>query len=582
MVIDTETTSLPGEPPGSAKSPITASLVGISLALETDRAYYIPVSHSYEGAPEQLSKEYVLDRLKNILEDPSIKKTGHNIKYDLIVLKNEGIELKGISFDTMLASYLLNPNRSRHSLEDVSMSYLHISKRSYNDVTDKGKKNFSEVPIEEAAVYSGEDSAVTLKLKEHLEPALKKEGLDKLFHDMEVPLIEVLADIEMSGIKIDLPLMKKHSKELEKELAGLEKRIYFIAGEEFNINSPKQLQEILFDKLGLRTIKKIKTGFSTNVDVLEQLGQEHELPQEILEHRSLSKIRNTYVDALPRLINPKTGRLHTSFNQTITATGRLSSSEPNLQNIPIRGEWGKRIRKAFIAEKGHLFLSSDYSQIELRILAHLSQDPELLDVFSKDGDVHTRTACQLFNVPAEQATSDMRRMAKTVNFGIIYGISPYGLSQQLKIPPDEAKHYIHTYFHQYKGVQQYMDALIKDAVKKGYVSTLLNRKREIPELNSSNKNTRQQGERLAINSPIQGTAADIIKLSMINIWHRLNKERLQTKMLLQVHDELLFEVPEKEMDKVRSMVKEEMEQVINLSVPVKVDIGIGENWAEAH
>ena len=573
VAIDTETTS---------KLPMIAELVGISFSIEPEKAYYIPLAHSYPGMPKQLSKEYVLGKLKMILENPEIKKTGHNIKYDLIVLKNESINLKGIAFDTMLASYLLNPNKTNHNLEDVSMTYLSIKKLSFNDITDKGKKNFREVSIEDAAKYSGEDAAVTLKLKYILETEIEKEGLAKLFCDIEMPLIEVLADIEIAGIKIDLPLMEGFSKELEKELAGIEKRIYFLAGEEFNINSPKQLQEILFEKLGLRTLKKTKTGFSTDVGVLEELALEHELPKEILEHRTLSKLKNTYVDTLPKLVNPHTGRLHTSFNQTVTATGRLSSSEPNLQNIPIRGEWGKRIREAFIADEGHLLLSSDYSQIELRVLAHLSQDEGFIEIFKNDGDIHTRTACELFGITPENVTSEMRRRAKTVNFGIVYGISPYGLSQQLGIHPEKAKFYIDTYFMRHSGVKNYIDTKISEASETGYVSTIFQRKRAIPELKSTNKNIRQLGERLAMNTPIQGSAADIIKIAMINIWRRLKKEGLRTKMLLQVHDELLLEVPIEEKDKVKILVKEEMEQAVELLVPIKVDIGVGKNWSEAH
>lgn len=595
LTLDTETAAHPGEPSEAAKSPMTAELVGISFSTDPQKAYYIPLTHSYIGVPEQLPKEYVLGQLRDILENPEIKKTGHNIKYDLIVLKNEGINLSGIAFDTMIASYLLNPNRINHNLEDVSMTYLALKKLSFKDITDKGtpsliskktgvqaKKNFREISIEVATEYSGGDSVASLRLERFLEPAIKKERLAELFYNIEMPLVEVLADMETAGIKIDLSLMGTFSKELEKELIGLTKRIYFLAGEEFNINSPKQLQEILFTKLGLRTIKKTKTGFSTDVDVLGQLALEHELPKEILEHRTLSKLKSTYVDALPKIVNPKTGRLHTSFNQTITATGRLSSSAPNLQNIPIRGEWGKRIRAAFIAEEGHLLLSSDYSQIELRVLAHLSHDKELIDVFKKEGDVHTKTACELFGVSPENITSEMRRRAKTVNFGIVYGISPYGLSKELTISPDEAKFYIETYFAKHSGVKNYMEKLIKQTSETGYVSTIFNRKRAIPELKSTNKNIRQLGERLAINTPVQGSAADIIKLSMLNIWRKLKKEKLRAKMILQVHDELLFEIPVEEKDKVKELVRKEMENVIELQVPLKVDIGIGKNWAEAH
>jgi DNA polymerase-1 len=573
VTIDTETTS---------PSPMLAELVGISLSVDPGKAYYIPVAHNYPGVPEQLSKDEVMLEIKEILENAGIGKTGHNIKYDLIVLKKEGAQVNGIAFDTMLASYLLNPNRSNHNLTDTAMERLGMKKLSFKDIMGKGMKNFSEVPIEDAAVYSGEDSAATLRLKQHFEPNLEKEGLDKLFYDMEIPLIEVLADMEMEGVKIDLPLMKSFSEKIGRELSSIEQRIYFIAGEEFNINSPKQLQEILFDKLGLKPTKKTKTGYSTNIDVLEQLALVHELPKEIIEFRGLSKLKNTYVDALPKLINPRTGRLHTSFNQTVTATGRLSSSEPNLQNIPVRGEWGRRIREAFIAEPGNLLLSSDYSQIELRIFAHLSGDRELVDAFTQDKDIHTRTACGLFNVTPENVTDDMRRNAKTVNFGIIYGISPYGLSQQLGIPADEARYYIDTYFDRFSGVKTYIESLIQDASAKGYVSTLFGRKRAIPELKSTNRNIKQFGERLAVNTPVQGSAADIIKISMINIWKRLKKEKCISRMLLQVHDELLFEIPEDEKHAMEELVREEMENAVKLSVPLKVDIGIGKNWGEAH
>jgi len=573
ITIDTETTS---------PSPMNAELVGISLSTDPSKAYYIPVGHSYLGVPAQLPKDFVIDQIRKVLEDEKIQKTGHNIKYDAIVLRNEGIHVRGISFDTMLASYLLNPNKSTHNLTDAAMEHLGIKKLSFSDVAGKGVKDFSEVPVEDASAYSGEDAAVTLKLKNHFTPLMEKEGLTDLFQRLEMPLIEVLADMEMAGVKVDVYLMAAFSKNLEKELASIEQRIYFIAGEEFNINSPKQLQEVLFEKLGLRPTKKTKTGYSTNIDVLEELALVHELPREIIEYRGLSKLKSTYVDALPRLVNNKTGRIHTSFNQTITATGRLSSSDPNLQNIPIRGEWGKRIREAFIAEEGHLLLSSDYSQIELRVLAHLSQDEGFIEVFTQDGDIHTRTACELFGMSPESVTPEMRRSAKTVNFGIVYGISPYGLGRQLGIPADEARYYIDTYFARHSGIKNYMDTLIKEAEERGYVSTLYNRKRAIPELKSSNRNIRQLGERLAINSPVQGSAADIIKVSMINIWKRLGKEGFRTRMLLQVHDELLFEVPEEEKDTVMQLVKQEMESAIRLRVPLRVDMGIGRNWGEAH
>jgi DNA polymerase-1 len=573
VTIDTETTS---------PSPMDAELVGISFASSNERAYYVPVSHSYPGAPEQLPKEYVLEQLKGVLEDAGILKTGHNIKYDFIVLARENVRLKGIGFDTMVASYLLNPNRSTHNLDDAAMEHLGIKKISYSDVVGRDRKNFGEVPVEEATVYSGEDSAVTCGLKEKFGPALKQASLSTLFHEIEMPLVEVLADMEMAGVKIDLPLMDSFSKKMAGELSSIEKRIYFMAGAEFNINSPKQLQEILFDRLGLKPTKKIKTGYSTNMDVLEQLSHEHELPKEIIEYRGLSKLKNTYVDALPRMVNRLTGRLHTSFNQTVAATGRLSSSDPNLQNIPIRGDWGKRIREAFIAEEGNVLLSSDYSQIELRIFAHLSGDKDLIEAFNSDGDIHTRTACELFGVSADDVTPDMRRRAKTVNFGIVYGISPYGLGQQIGISPDVARQYIDTYFARHTGVKKYIDDLIVTAGECGFVTTLFGRKRAIPELKSSNRNIRQLGERLATNSPVQGSAADIIKISMIHIRKELQKENLRSRMLLQVHDELLFEVPEPELETVRALVREEMENAVRLDVPLQVDIGDGKNWAEAH
>ncbi len=572
VTIDTETTS---------KSPVTAELVGISLSIIPEKAYYIPIEHAYLGAPKQLSKETVFKEMKTMLEDPDVKKTGHNIKYDLIVLKNEGIDLKGAGFDTMLASYLLNPNRANHSLEDVAMGQLNVKKLGFKEVIGK-LKDFREVPVEDATKYSGEDSAVTLKLQKKLAPELQKQGLAMLFNDMEMPLVEVLADMEMAGIKIDSVLMTSLSDKLGKELDSIEKRIYFIAGEEFNIKSPKQLQEILFEKLGLRKIKKTKTGYSTDVDVLEQLSFEHELPKEILEYRGLSKIKNTYLDALPKIVNLDTGRIHTSFNQTITATGRLSSSDPNLQNIPVRGPWGEKIRGAFVAEEGNLLLSSDYSQVELRVLAHLSGDEGLIEVFENDGDIHSRTASGLFDVSENKVSSEQRRRAKVVNFGIVYGMSAYGLSKELNISPGEAKDYIETYFALHTGVSKYFEKLISEVTKTGYAKTIYNRKRAIPELNSSNKNIRQLGERLAMNTPIQGSAADIIKIAMINIHHRIIKEKLKTRMLLQVHDELLFELPEDEKDIVEALVREEMEGAIKLKVPLKVDLGIGLNWAEAH
>jgi DNA polymerase-1 len=404
----------------------------------------------------------------------------------------------------------------------------------------------------------------------------------KLFHDVEMPLLEVLADIEMNGFKIDREIFPEMSKELEGQLNTIIERIYFLSGEKFNINSPKQLSEILFKKLGLKPTKRTKTGYSTNVEVLEELSFQHELPREILVYRNLFKIKSTYLDTLPDLINPKTGRIHTSLNQTVTATGRLSSSEPNLQNIPIRGELGKRIREAFIAEKGNILLSADYSQIELRILAHLAQDEILIDAFKRGEDIHTRTATEIFGLPPESITPDMRRQAKTVNFGIIYGISPYGLSVELGIPLEQAKELIERYFERHKGVKDFIERNLEEAEVKGYVTTILCRQRHIPELMSQNSNVRQLGERLAINTPIQGSAADLIKLAMVNISKKFCRMNSNARMILQIHDELVFESPEEEIEQIKKVVKEEMEGVIEFTVPIKVDIGVGRNWAEAH
>ena len=397
-----------------------------------------------------------------------------------------------------------------------------------------------------------------------------------------MPLIYVLADLEMAGVKVDLDKLQEISKELERELEGITRRIYFLAGEEFNINSPKQLSRVLFHTLGFQPGKKTKTGFSTGMVVLEELAATHELPREILNYRSLTKLKTTYIDVLPDLINPKTGRIHTSFNQTVTSTGRLSSSEPNLQNIPVKGEWGRRMRETFIAEEDNLLLSADYSQVELRLLAHLSRDEGLIDAFRNNLDVHTRTASEIFNVPLEKVTSEMRRIAKTVNFGVIYGISPFGLSETLSISREEAKKYIEQYFQRHPGVKAYIEKSLDEARNKGYVSTLFGRKRAVPEIRSKNATVRQLGERLAINSPIQGTAADIIKIAMINIARELKEKNLRARMILQVHDELLFELPANEVDTLKKVVQQEMEGVIALAVPLKVEIHYGKNWAEAH
>ena len=572
---DTETTSL---------DPMQAELVGVSFAVRPHQAYYVPVGHSYPGAPKQISLDIVLGALKPIMGNPAIRKIGQNIKYDLLVLGHYGLKVKGISFDTMIASYLLNPGKPSHGMDALALEYLNYKTITYAEVTGSGKKQigFADVDVQTATRYSGEDADITLRLKETLAPLLREQNLERLFLDMEMPLMEVLADMERIGVKINADFLKLMSTKLGSEMAGIEKTIYEMAGTEFNINSPKQLAEILFVKLGLTPTKKTKTGFSTNVDVLEELAPVHPLPAEILKYRTLAKLKSTYIDALPLMINPKTGRLHTSLNQTVTATGRLSSSEPNLQNIPIRTDVGREIRQAFIAERGAILLSADYSQIELRVLAHMSGDPALIKTFQNNEDVHTRTASEIFGLTPEEITAEMRRKAKAVNFGIIYGISAFGLAQDIGVSNAEAKRYIDNYFARYPRVREFIDNTITEAKKNGYVSTLFGRRRFIPELASSSVAVRNFGERMAINTPIQGTAADLIKLAMINIQKRLSRKDLRSQMILQVHDELVFEVPDEEIDKMKMLVREEMEGVLTLSVPIRVDMGMGKNWDEAH
>ncbi len=571
---DTETTG---------RNPLRDSLVGIALCKERNRACYIPIGHaqSLMSGQVQLGTEKVFSILAPLFLEQGIVKIGHNLKYDIMVLAGTGINVDGPLCDTMIAAYLLNPNKPGHSLDEVSFEYLSKRKRSFMEVLKK-RHSFADVPVDEATAYAAEDAALAFELKDILFAKLREHDLERIYFDIEMPLIKVLVDMETAGIRIRAALLEEMSRELAEEISAIEKRIYFLAGEEFNINSPKQLSSILFVKLGLSPTRKTKTGFSTGMDVLEDLAAVHDLPREVLHYRSLSKLKTTYIDVLPALVNPATGRVHTSFNQTITATGRLSSSDPNLQNIPVKGDWGKRIRAAFVGEEGNLLLSADYSQVELRILAHLSGDEGLISAFTENLDIHARTAAELFSVPLDRVTAEMRRTAKTVNFGVIYGISSFGLSETLNIDRKEAEQYIRQYFDRHPGVKRYVEELIAEAAQKGFVTTLFGRKRPIPELNNKNRAIRQLGERLAVNSPIQGTAADIIKIAMINIRKRLHTALCKTRMILQVHDELLFEVPETELEVVKCMVREEMEGVLRLSVPLKVDIGYGRNWAEAH
>ncbi len=560
----------------TSDEPMRAEWVGIAFCLEKGEAFYIPLEDR-----KQLPRE-----MKTVLESTSITKVGHDLKVAEIVLGRRGISLRGATFDTMIASYLLNPGRRDQTLEAVTFEYL---KERLTTATEAagGDKQAKEHPLfegmpERIAPYLCQRADAILKLAEILPSLLDRQGLIPLFNDLEMPLVPVLAEIERNGVKIDADLLSEISKELDGKLAELTGRIYRLAGVEFNINSPKQLAEVLFVKLGLPPVRKTKTGYSTDEEVLTQLAVQHELPAEILNNRQLVKLKSTYVDALPKLIHPETGRVHTQLNQAITATGRLSSKEPNLQNIPIKGDLGRRIRQAFIADPGCLLLSADYNQIELRILAHMSDDPVLIESFRTGEDVHTRTAVQLFGLPKEEITSEMRRVAKTVNFGIIYGISPFGLSTGLGVSQIEAKRYIDRYFEYYHGVKRFIDEMLTTATKQGYVTTLFGRRRQIPELASSNNQTRGLGERLAVNTPLQGTAADIIKKAMIDIYRWMQEAQVKSRMILQVHDELIFEVPENEVPLMKEKVAALMEGVIVLKAPLTVDIGVAPNWAEAH
>jgi len=574
FAFDVETTS---------KRPVWARVVGISFSFNEGNAFYLPLAHRYLGVPEQLEFKVVREKLKPILEDKSIKKCGHNIKYDLIVMSNEGIALDGVDFDTMIASYLLNPSNRGHGLDALTMEYFGHKNLTYKEMTGTGSKEigFDEVEVYRATEYAAEDSDMTWRLKGKLQPQLKDSTL-KLYNEIELPLLEVLAEIELNGIYVDRKHLKELSSKIGKQLLHLEKNIYVLADEEFNINSPKQLSVILFEKLKLPVVKKTKTGYSTDVSVLEQLAVEHKLPEQVLSYRQLAKIKSTYVDALPGEIFKNTGRVHTSFNQTVAATGRLSSSNPNLQNIPIRSDMGKEIRKAFTAEGDNMLLSADYSQIELRILAHLSKDKALKNAFDKGEDVHARTAADIFGSSLDQVDENSRRMAKAVNFGIIYGLSAFGLSRQLKISRKDAQDFIGQYFSLYSNVKDFMDNTIAEARECGYTLTMFNRRRYLPDLKSDNRQVRESAERTAINSPIQGSAADLIKVAMIRLSKNLKKIKLNSKMILQVHDELLFECPVQEKKEIESLVRKEMEGACSLSVPLVVDIGWGKNWNEAH
>ena len=571
LSLDTETTST---------SAIDAELVGLSFAVKEFEAFYVPIPANREEALQ------IVNIFKPVYENPEILKVGQNLKYDLEVLRNYGIDLKGKMWDTMIAHYLIQPEL-HHNMDYMAEIYLNYQTIHIDElIGPKGKnqKSMRSLLPSQVYEYAAEDADITLRLKNKLEPELKKAECEDLFYNIEMPLMPVLAEMEMNGVCMDTESLAETSKQFTNRMNEIEARIYELAGERFNIASPKQVGEILFDKLKIvEKAKKTKTGqYVTSEEVLQQLKNKHEIVADILEHRGLKKLIGTYIDALPKLINPKTGHIHTSFNQTITATGRLSSSDPNLQNIPIRGEDGKEIRKAFIPEPGCLFFSADYSQIELRVMAHLSQDAEMIKVFSEGKDLHAATAANIYKKPIEEVTRDERTKSKRANFGIIYGITVFGLAERLDIPRDEAKMLIDGYFDTFPQVHDYMEKSKEVAREKGYVTTLFGRRRYLPDINSHNATVRGFAERNAINAPIQGTAADIIKVAMIRIFNRFKAEGIRSKMILQVHDELNFSVFPEEKEKVESIVLEEMQNALNLSVPLVADSGFGQNWLEAH
>jgi len=577
FAFDTETTSLDYN---------VARVVGVSLAIECGLAVYIPFAHDYLDAPSQLSETVVLGGLKPLLENPAIKKVGQNLKYDKHVIANHGIELRGIGDDTMLLSYVLNSTASRHDMDSLALSHLSYTTTHFEEVAGKGAKQltFNQVPLETAGPYAAEDADITLRLQSVLRKKINQlPGLEKLYREIELPLLEVICSIEKNGALVDSKLLLAQSKELGSRLLELEGQAHELAGGEFNLGSPKQLQAVLFEKLGLPVLKKTPKGQpSTAEPVLQELALDYPLPKVIMEYRGLSKLKSTYTDRLPEQVNANTGRVHTSYHQAVTATGRLSSSDPNLQNIPIRTEEGRRVRKAFIAPPDACVLAADYSQIELRIMAHLSQDKGLLDAFNHGQDVHKATAAEVFNIGIAEVSVEQRRRAKAINFGLIYGMSAFGLARQLDIGRNDAQQYIDRYFERYPGVLSYMENTRAAAAKNGYVETLFGRRLYLPEINASNGMRRQAAERTAINAPMQGTAADIIKIAMLHIDQWLLTQDPNIKMIMQVHDELVFEVPKILVEGVRKKVCDLMSGAATLSVPLIVDAGVGDNWEEAH
>jgi DNA polymerase-1 len=527
----------------------------------------------------------VLPILKKILEDPAREKCGQNIKYDMLVLSRYGVEVQGVSFDTMVASYLLDPGNRQHNIDSLALEYLDYKKVPTSELIGKGKKQITmrEVPLEDITFYACEDADITRRLQHIFEPKLKASELYELFQKVEISLIPVLKQMEWNGVALNVDLLRDLSMRMENDLIELEKKIYHEAGQDFNINSPSQLGTVLFEKMNLPKARKTKTGYSTDVAVLEELAKIHAMPKMVLDYRQLAKLKSTYADALPRIINPYTGRVHTSYNQTVAATGRLSSTDPNLQNIPIRTELGREIRRAFIPGKpDHLILDVDYSQIELRVMAHLSGDQRLLETFAENLDIHAATAAKIFDIPLDEVTQDHRRKAKEINFGIMYGMGRYGLSNRLDISFEEADEFIESYFQQFPDVKAFIDHTIEEARTNGYVTTMMNRRRYLPEIQSGNRRMREFAERTAVNTPIQGTAADMIKVAMLRIHDELQKGKYRSMMIMQVHDELVFEAPKSELDKVSKIVIDCMESALELKVPVRADVGTGQNWLEAH
>jgi DNA polymerase-1 len=571
FAFDTETTGF---------NPLLDRIVGISLAVEPGKAFYIPVGHTVLDAVSQLPLKQVVEKLHPVFEDKKISKTGHNAKFDMMVLLECGIDVNGVDFDTMIAAHLLGEKSL--GLKALAFNKLGIEMTPIESLIGKGAKQLSMavVDIQKAADYAAADADMTLRLHSMFDAELKKQGLMKLFQDVEMPLVPVLLEMERNGVAVDVAMLKEMSLALGEQITELEKKIYAETKHEFNINSPLQLGKVLFDEMQLPNDRKGKNRYSTEASVLEMLAEVHPVVKYVLEYRQLTKIKSTYIDTLPELVNPKTGRIHTSFNQTRTSTGRLSSSDPNMQNIPVRGELGGQVRQAFIAAPGFSLLGGDYSQIDLRALAHLSQDEALLRAFRSNEDIHSATAQLLFGVTKDEVTKDMRRFAKTVNFGVIYGMSDYGLEQATELSREQAAKFIKSYFEKYPGVTRYLNDTREKARRDGYVETLLGRRRYIPDINSANRQVREAAERMAINMPVQGTSADIIKVAMINLYREMQQRRLKSKMLLQVHDELVFEVPDGELTLMRKLLSDIMESAVKLSVPVKVDTKVGKNWGE--